>query len=68
VSRPPLEQSPSKPVKRRRRFQQTVPLEERLALQAKDHRDQARNLPAGSERDEFMRQARRAESASQMTK
>lgn len=66
MTRPPAEQRPSKPIKRRLRFQQTVPLEERLAQQAKDDRDQARKLPPGRERDELLRHARRAESASRM--
>ncbi|WGD56808.1 hypothetical protein QA641_40095 [Bradyrhizobium sp. CB1650] len=53
-------------MKRRRRFKQTVPPEERLAQQARNDRDQARKLPPGRERDELLRHARGAESASCM--
>ncbi|MTV11965.1 hypothetical protein FDV58_33560 [Bradyrhizobium elkanii] len=53
-------------MKRRRRFKQTVPLEVRLARQARNDRDHARKLPPGRERDELLRRARRAESASCM--
>jgi hypothetical protein len=67
VSRPPADEAPSKPVKRRRRVRQTVSLQDRLSQQAREDRDQARSLPPGREREELLRRARRAESASQMT-
>jgi hypothetical protein len=67
VSRRPADAAPSKLVKRRRRVRQTVSLQDRLAQQARDDRDQARRLPPGREREELLRHARRAESASQMT-
>lgn len=42
-----------------------MPLQERLAQQeAKNDRDHAGSLPPGKERDELLRQAERAESAS----
>lgn len=67
MSRPPADEAPSKPVKRRRRVRQTVSLQDRLSQQAREDRDQARSLPPGREREELLRHARRAESASQMT-
>jgi hypothetical protein len=67
VSRPSADEAPSKPVNRRRRVRQTVSLQDRLAQRARDDRDQARRLPPGREREELLRRARRAESASQMT-
>jgi hypothetical protein len=67
MSRLPTKELPSLPVKRRSRFKQTLPLEERLALQARHDRDRARALPPGTERDELLRHAERAESASQLT-
>lgn len=67
MSRPPADEAASKPIKRRRRIRQTLSLQDRLAQQARDDRDLARNLPPGREREELLRHARRAESASQMT-
>jgi hypothetical protein len=67
MSWPPSDETASTPVKRRRRVRQTVSLQDRLAQQARDDRDLARNLPPGREREELLRRARRAESASQMT-
>jgi hypothetical protein len=67
VSRPPADEAGSKPLKRRRRVRQTVSLQDRLVQQAREDRVQARSLPPGREREELLRHARRAESASQMT-
>jgi hypothetical protein len=66
VSRPPADEALWKPAKRRRRVGHTESLQDRLAQQARDDRDQARSLPPGREREELLRHARRAESASQI--
>ena len=52
----------------RRRFTQTTSLEERLAQEATRLRKQAQGTPPGVERDLLVRKARRAETASHMTK
>lgn len=59
---------PPKPVKKRRCVQQTVGLEERLAGQARDDRERGRSLPPGKERESLLRQARRIDEATRMTK
>jgi hypothetical protein len=41
-----------------------VPLRDRLALFAKDTRERAASLPPGVERDELLRKARQADTAS----
>ena len=51
----------------RRRFTQTISLEERLAKEATQLRKQAQGTPPGIERDLPVRKARRAQSASRMT-
>ena len=51
----------------RRRFKQTVSLEERLAQEAKRLRDEARLLPPGAEREALLRRARQAETGSHMS-
>jgi hypothetical protein len=50
----------------RRRFKQTQSLEARLAEEAKRLRREAKLLPAGAKRDEMIRKARQAETASHM--
>lgn len=50
----------------RRRFKQTVTLEARLAEEAKRLREEAKLLPPGAPREELVRKARRAETASHM--
>jgi hypothetical protein len=50
----------------RRRFKQTRLLEERLSEEAKRLRAEAKLLPPGVARDEMIRKARRAETASHM--
>jgi hypothetical protein len=51
----------------RRRFRQTVPLEERLRVQAQADRERAKALPPCREREELLLKARRAETASHIT-
>lgn len=54
-------------IKRRRRFEQTVPLEERLAREASDLRAQAELLPPGALRQEVLRKARQCETGSHLS-
>ena len=54
-------------MQRRRRFKQTVPLEERLRVQAEADRERAERLPPGREREELLLRARRADTASHLT-
>jgi hypothetical protein len=51
----------------RRRFKQTVPLEERLIEQAKRWREEAQSVGPGLERDGLIRKARQAEAAAHVT-
>ena len=51
---------------KRRRVKHEISFEERLAAEAKRLREQAEALPPGIERDELMRKARQAETASHM--
>jgi hypothetical protein len=50
----------------RRRVKHTASFGERLAEEAKRLREQAKTLPPGAEREELMRKARQAETASRM--
>jgi hypothetical protein len=50
----------------RRRFKQTLTLEARLAEQAKRLREEAKMLPPGALREELIRKARHAETASHL--
>lgn len=50
----------------RRRFKQTQSLEVRLAESARRLRREAKLLPPGAKRDEMIRKARQAETASHM--
>jgi hypothetical protein len=52
----------------RRRFKQSVSFTERLAKWALQLREQARKLPAGSERDDLLTRARQADTASRILK
>ena len=52
---------------KRRRFKQTVSLEERLAEEARRLREEAELLPHGPVRDEALRRARQAETGSHMS-
>jgi len=52
---------------RRRRFKQTVPLEERLRVQAEADREKAESLPPCREREDLLLRARRADTASHLT-
>jgi hypothetical protein len=51
---------------KRRRFRQTVPLKERLESFAREAREKASLLPAGTEKDEMLKKARQAETASHL--
>jgi hypothetical protein len=51
----------------RRRFKQTVPLEERLRIQAEADRLKAKSLPPSREREDLLLRARRADTASHLT-
>jgi hypothetical protein len=50
-------------MKRRRRITHAAPLEQRLMAEAQRLRDQARQLPPGSDRAALLRKARQAEAA-----
>jgi hypothetical protein len=54
-------------MQRRRWFNQTKSLEERLSEEAKRLRAEAKLLPPGAERDALIRKARQAETGSHMT-
>ena len=51
----------------RRRFKQSLSLEERLANEAKRLRDEAKLLPSGAEREALLRRARQAETGSHVS-
>lgn len=51
----------------RRRFKQTVPLEQRLAEEARRLREEAELLPHGPVRDAALRKARQAETGSHVS-
>ena len=51
----------------RRRFKHTRSLEERLAEEAKRLREEAKLLPHGAAREDFLRRARQAETGSHMS-
>jgi hypothetical protein len=53
-------------MQRRRRFKQTLSLEQRLSEEAKRLRAAANLLPPGAARDEMIRKARQAEIGSRM--
>jgi hypothetical protein len=50
----------------RRRIKHTMSFDERLAHRAQRLREQAKTLPPGTERDELIRKARQAETASRV--
>jgi hypothetical protein len=50
----------------RRRIKHTASFEERLAQEALRLREEAKSLPPGLERDQLIRRARQAETASRM--
>ncbi|APO51955.1 hypothetical protein LUI11_30825 [Bradyrhizobium diazoefficiens] len=54
-------------MRQRRRFTQTVPLEERLSEEAKRLRERAKALPHGPQREDLLRKARQAEIGSHMS-
>jgi hypothetical protein len=51
----------------RRRVKQQTRFEERLASHARRLREEAKKLPPNSERDDLIRRARQAETASHLT-
>ena len=51
----------------RRHFKQTVSLDQRLSVEAQRLRKEAWGTPPGIERNNLIRRARQAETASQMT-
>ncbi|WP_338129070.1 hypothetical protein [Bradyrhizobium yuanmingense] len=51
----------------RRRFKQTQSLDERLHQQANRLREEVKSLPRGPEREQVLRKARQAETASHMS-
>ena len=54
-------------MKRRRRVEQTIPLEKRLAQEAKELRQRAKELPPCREREGLLRKARQDETVAHMT-
>jgi hypothetical protein len=54
-------------MQQRRRFKQTLCLEERLAVEARRLREEAESLPHGPVRDAALRRARQAETGSHMS-
>ena len=52
--------------RQRRRFKQLESLQDRLMKFAKEAREKASRLPPGSEREDILRKARRAETAFHM--
>ena len=54
-------------VMQRRRFKQTLALEERLAEEGERLREQAKKLPPGLERETLLRKARQAETGSHIS-
>jgi hypothetical protein len=53
-------------MQRRRRFKQTLTLEERLAEEAQRLREEAKKLPPGPEQADLLRKAREDEMVAQM--
>jgi len=53
---------------KRRRFKQSLSLKDRLDLFAKDARSSADELPPGPAKEELLRKARQAETASHLDK
>ena len=51
---------------KRRRFKQSLTLKERLSSFAKEARDKASQLPPGVEKDDLLRRARQADTASRL--
>ncbi|QOZ34408.1 hypothetical protein XH92_24365 [Bradyrhizobium sp. CCBAU 53421] len=54
-------------MKRRRRIKQIFPLEERLAREAQELRQRAKNIPPSREREKLLRKARQEETAARLT-
>src|SRR5215475_2854507 len=62
----PPSRTGSRAMQHRRRLKETTPLKERLAAVAQDVRDQAAALPPGAEREDLLRRARQADTASHL--
>jgi hypothetical protein len=54
-------------MKKRRRFNHTITLEDRLSAEAKRLREEAKMLPPGAVREAPLRKARQAETGSHMS-
>ncbi|MGW1421443.1 hypothetical protein [Bradyrhizobium manausense] len=52
---------------KRRRFKQTLSLEDRLAQEAERLREKAKSLPPGPQREDALRKARQAETGAHMS-
>jgi hypothetical protein len=52
---------------KRRRFKQTLSLEERLTIEAQRAREEAERTPPGIERDHLLRKARHADTAAHVS-
>ena len=52
---------------KRRRFRQTLSLEERLIAEAKSLREKARTLPTGIEKERLLQKARQADTAAHVS-
>jgi hypothetical protein len=66
IALPPLPNSEKESVMQRRRFKQTIPLDQRLEDEAVRLRQEAENTPPGSEREKLIRRARHAETAAHL--
>ncbi|MHC2252820.1 hypothetical protein [Bradyrhizobium embrapense] len=53
-------------MKKRRRFRQAETLQERLRKFAAQSREQAKQMPAGAEREQLVKKARQAETAAHL--
>jgi hypothetical protein len=64
---PPSSPGKEQCMQMRRRFKQTVSLEERLSQEARELREVANSLAAGPARDDVMRKTQRNEAAAYLT-
>jgi hypothetical protein len=53
-------------MQKRRRFKQTQSFQDRLALFALDAREKAADMPPGSQKEDLLRKARQADTASHL--
>jgi hypothetical protein len=66
IALPPYLEQGSNAMLKRRRFKQTESLRDRLSTFAKDARDRASTLPAGPEKEDLLKRARQADTASRI--